>query len=201
MTVTKIEFLQAVQTRLHGLSKADIERSLDFYREMIEDRMEEGISEEEAVAAMGRADDVARDILLDTPLPKLVKAKTAKNRQWRTWEILLLVFGSPLWASLLIASAAVIFSVYVVMWSLVISLWAIDVALGASAIGLLVPFTVQLAQGAYAAAALYMGVSLVSAGLCLGGIILCRIVTRGMGKLSILILRGLKSLIIGGRQS
>ncbi len=200
--MTKSEFLQEVRDKLRGLSEADIERSLDFYREMIDDRMEDGMTEQEAVSAMGSADDVARDILMDTPLPKLVKAKTAaKQRKWRAWEIVLLVLGAPVWVSLLIAAVAVLFAVYMAIWSVVIALWATVVVLGASAIGLLIPFAVQVAGGAPAVAFVFFGTSLMLAALCLGGIPLCFILTRGMAKLSILIVRGIKSLIIGGNKS
>lgn len=51
--MTKEQFLRAVRERLTGLPQSDIDRSLDFYSEMIDDRIDEGLSEEEAVAAMG----------------------------------------------------------------------------------------------------------------------------------------------------
>jgi uncharacterized membrane protein len=47
----KQEFLTRLGKALSGLPREDIEERLNFYSEMIEDRMEEGLSEEEAVAA------------------------------------------------------------------------------------------------------------------------------------------------------
>ena len=48
-------------------------------------------------------------------------------------EILLLVLGSPLWLSLLIAAAAVVISLYASLWAVVISLWAAFVSVVAGA--------------------------------------------------------------------
>ena len=40
--MTKSEFLQNLCTSLHGLSEEDIKKSVDYYEEMIDDRMEDG---------------------------------------------------------------------------------------------------------------------------------------------------------------
>lgn len=47
--MNKQEFLVKLRKGLSGLPKEDIEERLTFYSEMIDDRMEEGLSEEEAV--------------------------------------------------------------------------------------------------------------------------------------------------------
>lgn len=65
--MNKYEFLAAVRERLDGLDKDDIDRSLDYYREMIEDRVEEGLSEDEAVAALGSIDSIVADIRGEAP--------------------------------------------------------------------------------------------------------------------------------------
>ena len=48
--MTKQEFLNQLRMGISGLPQEDISERLTFYREMIDDRMEEGLSEEEAVA-------------------------------------------------------------------------------------------------------------------------------------------------------
>ena len=50
--MTKIKFLIELHNRLSGLPKDDVEERLSFYSEMIEDRIEDGLSEEEAVEAV-----------------------------------------------------------------------------------------------------------------------------------------------------
>ena len=46
--MSKQEFLEQLRRGLPGLPREDIEERLKFYSEMLEDRMEEGLSEEEA---------------------------------------------------------------------------------------------------------------------------------------------------------
>lgn len=132
--MNKEQFLSAVRQRLAGLPQSDIDRSMDYYAEMIDDRMEDGLTEEEAVAAMGTPEYVASQILMDTPLPKLVKAKAKPSRSLRGWEIALLVLGCPVWLPLLLAAAIVLFAGFVTVWALILSLFLVILALGVSGI-------------------------------------------------------------------
>ena len=43
----KFEFITELRAKLWALPEADKQRSVDYYREMIDDRMEDGLSEEE----------------------------------------------------------------------------------------------------------------------------------------------------------
>ena len=54
------EFLSKLKERLWALPEADKQCSLDYYSEMIDDRMEDGLSEEEAVAAIGDLDEIVQ---------------------------------------------------------------------------------------------------------------------------------------------
>ena len=51
--MSKQEFLAQLRKSLSGLPQEDIEERLTFYSEMIEDHIEEGLPEEEAVSAVG----------------------------------------------------------------------------------------------------------------------------------------------------
>ena len=76
--MTKVEFLAELRAALAGLPEADIEKSLDFYSEMIDDRVEDGLPEEEAVAALGSIEDIKTQILKDIPITKIIKEKVKK---------------------------------------------------------------------------------------------------------------------------
>ena len=65
----RVEFLEALKARLWALPEADIQCSLDYYSEMIDDRMEDGLTEEEAVAAIGNLEEIVQQILGETPRP------------------------------------------------------------------------------------------------------------------------------------
>ena len=123
--MTKLRFLAALEDRLSGLPKEEVQERLRFYSEMIDDRMEEGIPEEEAVAAVGKVDEIAEQVVADVPLVKLVGEKVKPHRKLKTWEIVLLAVGSPLWASLLLAAASVVISLYAALWSIIAALWTV----------------------------------------------------------------------------
>jgi uncharacterized membrane protein len=63
--MTKLKFLLELEKKLSALSQEDIEERLTFYSEIIEDRVEEGISEEDAVAPIGNIEEIAAQILAE----------------------------------------------------------------------------------------------------------------------------------------
>ncbi len=127
----KDEFLGLLRKELSGLPDEDIQKSLDYYGEIISDRMEDGIDEEAAVEAFGKPSDAAESILSEIPLPKLIKKKITPKRSLRAWEIVFLIIGSPLWLTILIVAAVIVLSVYIVIWSLVLVMYAVTLALAA----------------------------------------------------------------------
>ena len=174
--MTKLKFLLSLQDRLSDLPQEDVEERLGFYSEMIEDRMEEGLSEEEAVAAVGAVAKIAAQIISEIPLPR---EKTKQNRQLKVWEIVLLVLGSPVWLSLLIAAFAIVLSLYVSLWTIIISLWAVFGSVIACAFAGIVSGIVFALAG-YALA----GVAMIAAGIVCAGLSIflffgCKAATKG----------------------
>ena len=188
----KIDFLYELQQKLQGLPEDDISRSLDYYNEMIDDRMEEGMTEQQAVEDLGSTDDIARQILADIPLTKLVKEKVKPRRALHAWEIVLLILGSPLWLSLIIAAIAVVLSVYVSLWAVVISLYATCVAVAASAVGCFICAAVCVLTGNPGAAVFVLGVSFICAGLSMLMFLAFNPATCGVIALGKLIFIGIK---------
>jgi uncharacterized membrane protein len=194
--MNKQEFLTRLREGLAGLPREDAEERLAFYEEMIDDRVEDGLSEAEAVAEIGPVETVVQQIVADTPLPKLVKERIRSNRRLQGWELVLLVLGFPLWLPLLIAAAVVIFAVYVVIWAVVLSLWAVELALAVSALGCLAGSVVLFCRGDGTRALLGIAGALVLAGLSIFGFYSCKAVTKGAARLTGKIALGIKSLFL-----
>lgn len=100
--MNKIEFLAAVSAKLDGLAPADVREQIGFLSEMIDDRMEEGITEAAAVAAVGAPDEVAARILADLPFATVTDLPTPPKKR-SVLRTVLLAVTSPIWASLLFA--------------------------------------------------------------------------------------------------
>ncbi len=163
--MNKQEFLEKIRNQLAGLSEDDIKKSIDYYTEMIEDRMEEGLTEEEAVKEMGKPEEVASQILMDTPFSKLVKVKVKPKKSLSILSIILIVLGSPVWLPLVAAFFIIILSVYIVLWSFVLVFYSVVLSLAAGGVsGLLasvmIMFNVDILCGVFT-----LGVAIVCAGL------------------------------------
>lgn len=173
--MSKQEFLDALRAKLEGLE--DIEASLEFYGEAIDDRMESGLTEQEAVAEIGSVEEVAAQILSEMPLPKLIKARATPKGKPSGWQIALIVLGSPVWLPLLLAAAVCLLAVYIVVWSVVIVFYALDFTLAAGVIGCLAGTVQPLMQGNFPGAGMAFGIGMISAGLSV-------LLFLGMGRVS-----------------
>lgn len=132
--MNKQEFLDNLKGALSGLPQSEIDGRLAFYAEMIDDKVEEGMSEEQAVAELGSSEGIASKILSEIPITRLIKERVKPKRRLSVWEFVLLFLGLPVWFPLIIAVFAVILTVYVAVWSVILSLWAVFVSFIASAL-------------------------------------------------------------------
>ena len=121
--MTKESLLMWLREAFSAYPPEEVEERIRFYEEMIDDRMEDGLTEEEAVASLGSLEEVIAKMAAEMP-----PLKTKKAMRLRWWEILLLVLGFPLWFPLLIAAASVLFALYACLWSVILSVWAVFVS-------------------------------------------------------------------------
>lgn len=175
----KQEFLARLRQSLSQLPRQDLEEHLAFYSEMIDDRMEEGLPEEEAVAAVGSVDMIAAQIIADIPPAPPVPDQPKPRKQLSTWEILLLVLGSPVWLSLLIAALAVILSLYISLWAVIVSLWAVFASLAVCSVGGVLACAVFAVSGNGTSGLAMLGLGIILAGLSIFAFYGCKAVTDG----------------------
>ena len=195
--MNKEKFLDALRRRLSGLPQEDIDERIAFYEEMIDDRMDEGLSEEEAVSGIGSVEEIARQIMSEIPLQKLVKEKISPKRSLKAWEIILLVLGSPVWIPLIIAAIAVLLALYVVMWAVVICFYAVDVSFVAGTLACIVGILVYLGEGNPGGALLSLGAGIVCAGLAILMFFVCIGITKAVIKLTGWMLLRIKISFVG----
>ena len=199
--MTKYEFLDELQEKLTGLPENDIDEWIGFYCEAIDDRIEEGMTEQEAVTAIGAVDEIVEQILKEIPLSKLVKEKIKKNRRrLATWEIVLLAVGSPIWASLLIAAFAVAISLYASVWSVIVSLWAVFGALVGCAVGGIGSGVLSFCWGNITAALVLIAAAFVCAGLSIFMFFGCKKATKGVLWLTKKGVLGIKNCFVGRKE-
>ena len=161
--MTKQEYLQQLSNRFPPEER---EERLAFYGEMIDDRIEEGMTEAEAVASMDPVEDSPEKI-------------APPKRRLTAGELTLLCLGAPLWIPMLIAAASVVLSLYVSLWSVLISLWAVFGSLVAcAAAGVIGGIGFAIAGHVLSGLAL-LGAGLVSGGLSIVLFYGCHWATKG----------------------
>lgn len=195
--MNKNTFIITLRERLKGLPSEDIDKSVDYYCELIEDRIEEGESEEEAIATLGSIDEIVQKILADTPLTKLVKTKIEHKNQTSLWVIILIILGIPVWVPIIISLAATIFALYISLWAVVIAVFAACVGIAISGIAGIVTAIIFIAKGLFLSGVALLGSCLVLIGIC----ILLAILSHYFIKLTVFLTKktvmGIKKLFIG----
>lgn len=73
--MNKEEFLLLLKKRLAYLSNAEVQRHLDFYEEAINDRMDDGMDEYQAVKDLGELNDIV-DLIKEEDNEKKTKKET-----------------------------------------------------------------------------------------------------------------------------
>ena len=182
--MNKLEFLGGLRKGMQGLPTAEVEERLMFFDDMIEDRMEEGLSEEAAVAEIGTVDEIIAQIVAEIPLAKIAKESFRLKRKLTIAEIVLIVLGSPIWLSLAIAAVAVIVSLYISLWAVIISLWAVFVSLIVCAVDACAAGIMFAYQGNALNTVAMLGVGLVCVGLSVFAFYGCKATTKGAVKLA-----------------
>ena len=199
--MSKDAFIGELRHRMAGLPKEAVDRTVEYYSELIADSMEDGLSEEEAVSRLGSLDEIVANVVKDTPLSQIVETriqeKKAKRGGIRAWEVILLVLGAPLWLPLLLAVLAVVLALYVTLWAVVIALWAVVAAVILTGVVAVVVGIVELCRLHLPQGLVLLGGGLVCMGLCALLFLLMKLITVGTVKLCKLIWTGIKSLFVG----
>lgn len=175
--MNKQDFLNELGSRSGHLPQNEIDERINFYAEMIDDYIEDGLSEEEAVQKIGSIDA----ILGQSPNDNIdsVQKNNYRQKQLSPLTIVLLVLGSPIWLSLLISAFSVILSLYISLWAVIISLWATFAALVGVAFGCLLA-GIGFSIGGHVAT----GIAMVGAGFVCTGLAIflfngCKAATKG----------------------
>ena len=193
----KNEFLMDLRQKLSGLSQDDLEDRLACYDEMIDDYVENGLSEEEAVARIGSSDEIVSQVMSEIPLSRIVKEKWKPRSSMTAGKIVLIILLFPFWFSLLITIFALLFSFYVCLWSFEIAFFAIDLSLMAVFFCGILAAIFYFIQGNVGAGVFFIGAGLLCLGLALLMLFVCLLVAKGIIALTKGFFLWVKSWMIG----
>lgn len=143
--MTKIEYLNQLDTYLTKLPQSDRIEAMDYFKELFDDAGPEG--EEELMASLGSPKEAAHDILTSLLDKKLNDEAPRKNRAQILWIALLALLAAPIGLPIILAILATCIGLLVAVVGFIIGLAGI--ALGGFVIGLVFSvesFTVILAS-------------------------------------------------------
>lgn len=192
------EYLAELRSKLSGLPMDDLEERLAFYDEMIIEYMENGMTEEEAVAELGSVEKNVAQVMSEIPLSRIVQGQTEKpKRSVRAGVIILTILSFPVWFPLLVALFCVIFSLYLVLWVLAISLYLVDFSLVLGVLAAVISIAAYGMAGNLAGMEFMAGAGITCAGVVILLFQICGLYAKGILKLTGGFFLWVKSLFIG----
>ncbi len=168
--MNKETFLNLLANEMKGFSYAEISRAQVFYEEAIADRMEDGLTEEEAVASLGEVALIVEEMRLNLPFTKLIGNTVKESHQNASnktlWKVLAII-SFPFWLPMLIGFAATLFGLYMGLIGILVGIIAIYGSLIIIGIASLFASGYFIFQGDLLVAIGYLGSTLASIGLFL----------------------------------
>lgn len=132
--MSKAEFLSELELSLHSMKDNEKSKFITFYDEMIDDYVENGMTEAEAISKIGTPKKIAVELLENNDSVKLNLPLPGN----KLFNIIITIIGFPLWGSLLLTFILSILCVYILIFCLPVSTGAATVGfLAASIIGII----------------------------------------------------------------
>lgn len=181
--MNKAEFLNELKKQISEYPIEETQKSMEYYAEMIDDRVEDGMTESEAVASLGTVDSIANQIKCELPITTLVKQrakKQSKGKKMPVWAIILLILGFPLWGGIVLFILGMVIMFYSLIWTMDVVLWSVVLTFGAGALTGIIGFFVSLFRLSFGSAVFYLGSGMLCGGLGIFIFIGTLLITKGI---------------------
>ncbi len=181
--MNKAEFLNELKKQISDYPIEETQKSMEYYAEMIDDRVEDGMTESEAVASLGTVDSIANQIKCELPITTLVKQRAkeqSKGKKMPVWAIILLILGFPLWGGIVLFILGMVIMFYSLIWTMDVVLWSVVLTFGAGALTGIIGFFVSLFRLSLGSAVFYLGSGMLCGGLGIFIFIGTLLITKGI---------------------
>lgn len=178
--MNKSGFLERLENLLQGIDKKERDKAISFYSEMIDDFIEDGLTEIEAVEKVGKPGEIAEQIITED----LSKPEKTMTKNKKTLISILLILGSPLWVVLLLAAGCLLLAGCMLLFAGLIVIWLIPICVGIGGVACLIMATVSV-LGSFAIMYQNMALGIIQLGLGLfttGSFVLLFIATAKLGR-------------------
>jgi uncharacterized membrane protein len=163
--------------------------------------MEDGASEEEAVASLGTPEAIARDLQANQPFSTIIKRKVEDYKERRSSEntalvIVLLIVLFPFWFPVLMSGLGVLVGLFATIGGIIVAFWAASIAIGIGGIGLIIASAFGFATSYIPTGFFSIGSGIALIGLSIIAVIISIYATKGIIKLMGIIIHSIKKLFV-----
>ncbi|HEY8445085.1 MAG TPA: DUF1700 domain-containing protein [Bacilli bacterium] len=124
--MNKVKFLNEIKVNLKDFKKEEIDRIIEYYEEMIDDKIEMGLSEEEAISSLGDVNEITTEIKTN------LLGERSKNKSTNSLRNFILILG--ICTSPVLIPIAIGFSVLFI--GILIAIGAVFLSIGITAVSL-----------------------------------------------------------------
>lgn len=118
--MNKAEFIKALDNELARFDASEKQDILAYYSELVDEKVERGSSEAQAVASIGRVKDISAGIKADLVNVRLTEGSSLSKIAKSFWLLLLVLFASPILLPMGIAFLSVFLGITIAFFVLVV---------------------------------------------------------------------------------
>ena len=185
--MNKLELINQLNERLSGLPREEAERFITFYSESIDDRMEEGMTEQQAIDDLGGLDAIVETI--EREQERLAPAQPAVNKDHKTLWIVLAICGFPLWLPVAAAVASVVLVLYLVGWCMILSIFAALLSLVLCGAAAVVVGAIRCVTGAPLAGVMLVGMGVAALGVFILAVFPMAVVAKQYARFTVFLVK------------
>ena len=140
----------------------ELQETLDYYNEIIDDKIESGMSEEEAIFSLGKVDEILKEMIYEMPITSIlnsrIKPKPELNKIQMFFISLVMLIGA-------LPVFIVLFSLYLSIWAVIGSLYFTNFVMLLSSLLCIMSFVFHLFMRNWSQSMLSVGLFFLTAGL------------------------------------
>lgn len=151
--MNKDNFLEELDKKLKEISKSDKEEAISYYKEIIEDSVEDGKDEKEVIENLGNMEDIINKVIENSKNQEITKKISGE-------KTVILLLLSPF----ILIFGVIIISLFIAWYSIILSMYAVIIALTFASMAYFIHFFVSIFNN-FSFAIFEIGASILSAGL------------------------------------
>lgn len=132
--MTKTDFINSLKEKLYKIEAKDVDVTISYYSEMIDDYVDSGYSEEEAINKMGSIEQIISEYETSNQDVDKASNETKLYRNILLTNKVLIVLILLLLSPIIIAAFGVFISLVACFFAVLLSTWVVDISLAISSV-------------------------------------------------------------------